>query len=534
MISHMYKNAMLLTCCIFLATILFGENNLDLIRSLSTNVALNKTAAQSSTKNGGVASRAVDGNINGSFYHPDQSVSSTSYEEEAWWEVDLGGVYDLSEINLWNQTGGNSTEDYYVLVSNFPFPSTDLTMCLNDSNVSNYYNSGTMGTPSNIVLSGTGRYIRVQGKDWGFVTLAEVAVMGDVNAGGTAVTITAPVDVNDEFTLNIEFDKTITGLTLDDFSVLNGGITNLAGSQQTYSATIVPDGNPITISLSEGTVLDENGNLNLASNELIINYNPGGGVTTNLALNKTASQSSTKNGGVASRAVDGNTNGSFYHPDESVSSTSYGDQGWWEVDLGGVYTIETIEAWNQTGGNSTSNYYVLVSDNPFPSNDLTTLLNDPEIAAFQNAGTMDSPSIVDVNRTGQYVRIQSEDWGFVTMAEVKVMGQESAAGPSANYRVYTRLKKELDGSYVRTIDQKLYFQHIEGYAIVSGENSALKYKIYDWKKELMQSGSLQNDYGVNWFVLSPKAQLPEDYYILEVNDVNKEETYYLRFKYISN
>ena len=69
----------------------------------------------------------------------------------------------------------------------------------------------------------------------------------------------------------------------------------------------------------------------------------------NVALKGKASQSSTGSGGVASRAIDGNTNGTY--TDGSSTHTQEGtDDPWWEVDLGREVPIETIVVWNRTDG----------------------------------------------------------------------------------------------------------------------------------------------------------------------------------------
>jgi hypothetical protein len=69
----------------------------------------------------------------------------------------------------------------------------------------------------------------------------------------------------------------------------------------------------------------------------------------NIAIGKTATQSSTLYGGAASRAIDGNTNG-FY----SASSVTHTDghattdpQPWWQVDLGANFVIGTVKVWNR-------------------------------------------------------------------------------------------------------------------------------------------------------------------------------------------
>src|SRR5688572_9906373 len=68
------------------------------------NVALGKTATQVSTGFGGEASRAVDGNTSGAY--GDNSVTHTMDfgGGPKFWEVDLGGDFEINEIALWNRT----------------------------------------------------------------------------------------------------------------------------------------------------------------------------------------------------------------------------------------------------------------------------------------------------------------------------------------------------------------------------------------------------------------------------------------------
>jgi putative heme-binding domain-containing protein len=67
----------------------------------------------------------------------------------------------------------------------------------------------------------------------------------------------------------------------------------------------------------------------------------------NVARGGKATQSSTSNGGDASRAIDGNTSGKFgdggqTHTEESTTSP------WWQVDLGMEYPIDSVVIWNRT------------------------------------------------------------------------------------------------------------------------------------------------------------------------------------------
>ncbi|MEJ1336373.1 MAG: discoidin domain-containing protein [Candidatus Sedimenticola sp. (ex Thyasira tokunagai)] len=68
------------------------------------NVALGGTATQSSNYDAvmGLANLAIDGNRNGHWLT--ESVTHTLHDSGAWWQVDLGASYDISEILVFNRT----------------------------------------------------------------------------------------------------------------------------------------------------------------------------------------------------------------------------------------------------------------------------------------------------------------------------------------------------------------------------------------------------------------------------------------------
>ncbi|HXD88551.1 MAG TPA: HEAT repeat domain-containing protein, partial [Urbifossiella sp.] len=70
----------------------------------------------------------------------------------------------------------------------------------------------------------------------------------------------------------------------------------------------------------------------------------------NIALKKKARQANTAYGGVASRAVDGNTDGTYGNGGQTHTREGT-DNAWWEVDLGGEFPIETVVVFNRTDGN---------------------------------------------------------------------------------------------------------------------------------------------------------------------------------------
>ena len=143
------------------------------------NLALNRPTAQSSSAHGGSSSRAVDGDTSGVWRNG--SVTHTAAENQPWWEVDLGSVQNISQINIFNRTDSccvSRLSDFYVLVSNSPFISEGLNNSRNQNGVSDYFFSGTLNGSTSINIGRAGRYVRVQLSGTGNpLSLAEVEVI---------------------------------------------------------------------------------------------------------------------------------------------------------------------------------------------------------------------------------------------------------------------------------------------------------------------------------------------------------------------
>lgn len=145
--------------------------------------------------------------------------------------------------------------------------------------------------------------------------------------------------------------------------------------------------------------------------------------TANIALGKTATQSTTAPAlpwANASLAVDGNRDGNF--GSKSVTHTDYQSQPWWQLDLGTSVNIDYVTLWNRTDccNDRLSNFYVLVSDQPFTSTDLTTTRNQPGVTSYYSAGWAGPSFNVNVGRSGRYVRVQLAATNFLSLAEVEV------------------------------------------------------------------------------------------------------------------
>ncbi len=152
----------------------------------------------------------------------------------------------------------------------------------------------------------------------------------------------------------------------------------------------------------------------------------------NLAQGRAATESSLYTGetphGDAWRAVDGNTNGDYGQG--SVSSTNYDQYAWWQVDLGGVQSIDAVELWKRTGCSACdgrlANFYVFVTeDEDFPAadgNDPNKLKDDPTVWNQFFTQTVTQTTTIPVGKYGRVVRIQLAGTNFLHLAEVKVFG----------------------------------------------------------------------------------------------------------------
>jgi len=171
----------------------------------TTNVALGKTTTQVSTFRSNEtrfgSANAIDGNTDGD--HRNNSITRTVSQQNAWWEVDLGQVYNLEFVRIWNRTSccGERLKDFHVLVSDVAFNSTDLNNAINQNGVGDFHFPGTAGEETDMELNRTGRYLRIQLLGMNSLQLAEVEVMGC--SSGNSSDCQAISEVNFESGFNI-------------------------------------------------------------------------------------------------------------------------------------------------------------------------------------------------------------------------------------------------------------------------------------------------------------------------------------------
>ena len=134
------------------------------------NYALTGTATQSSTNPSynKEASLAIDGDINGNY--GGGSVTVTNYEENPWWQVDLGADKTIGDINVYNRTDGCCK----AAMSNFTVS------VINDAGVEVFSKTFTSYPDPLVTMNAgnvKGRIVKVQLNATGALTLAEVQVI---------------------------------------------------------------------------------------------------------------------------------------------------------------------------------------------------------------------------------------------------------------------------------------------------------------------------------------------------------------------
>ena len=156
-----------------------GILSLAEVRVYGVNQALGKNATQSSTLLGeAVATRAVDGDVDGNF--DVGSISSTTEENQPWWQLDLGVQTAIGKMKLYNRRDALSKEfsHFYVFVSDSDMRGRSLDSLVNDSAVWKSFEVVSFGVSYVVAGHSKGRYVRIQRKTDGLLQIAEVAVYG--------------------------------------------------------------------------------------------------------------------------------------------------------------------------------------------------------------------------------------------------------------------------------------------------------------------------------------------------------------------
>ncbi|MEZ4662710.1 MAG: SdrD B-like domain-containing protein, partial [Caldilineaceae bacterium] len=194
------------------------------------NVALGKAATQSADYAASTPARlAVDGNTDGALNNG--SVSATSNTTNAWWQVDLGAVYDISNIVLWSRTDGWQAQinNSRIFVSDVPFTSQDYNVTLAQPGVTNYHLGTAVAGSNPIAVNRSGRYVRVQLEGTNFLSLAEVQVFAPVISG----MVFHDYNSDGQITTGAVNDSGVSGVTVTAYdatdNALGSATTNATG-----------------------------------------------------------------------------------------------------------------------------------------------------------------------------------------------------------------------------------------------------------------------------------------------------------------
>lgn len=119
-----------------------------------------------------------------------------------------------------------------------------------------------------------------------------------------------------------------------------------------------------------------------------------------LARGRPATQSST-DGGAAALGVDGST--------VTDTRTAVQDRPWWQVDLGAVHHVSTVDLWNGAAG-SLSNVDIWLAESP----------DFADAHRVHVAGPVLRPSTITVDATGRYLRIEQSGTTRLAFSGIEV------------------------------------------------------------------------------------------------------------------
>ncbi|KAI8479877.1 hypothetical protein Bbelb_423990 [Branchiostoma belcheri] len=145
----------------------------------------------------------------------------------------------------------------------------------------------------------------------------------------------------------------------------------------------------------------------------------------NIALRKPAFQSSVKYGGVAGRAVDGNTNTNYFVNSCTYTWSTYNPS--WRVDLGKSFTINRVVIFNRqdccSGRLNPFNIHI---------GDSEQVVTNPKCGGDHRIDvTLPSISILCQGMTGRYVGVRLPGYGYgrtQTLCEVQVFSNSEGTG----------------------------------------------------------------------------------------------------------
>ncbi|MEM9141477.1 MAG: Ig-like domain-containing protein [Bacteroidota bacterium] len=380
-----------------------------------SNVATGGTASQSSTYGNGEAAIAIDGNTTGtSPWSAD--LQHTNNETRPWWQIDLGAEYTIDALRIFNRTDNlqSRLNNFYVFVSDTPFADgADLDDLTGDTGLYSLFFNGEAGLEEIMTLNTQGRYVRIQLSGNGILHIAEVEIQGCFLAASPCDGVALPEIADAGPYLDTDGIQTLDASP-------SGGSWSGASNDGTFDPGIGAGTYSVTYTYDNGA-----GCVRSDTRDITVNtQGTGGCILSNVAPGGTASQSSTYGDGEASIAIDGNTTGTSPWSAD-LQHTNNEASPWWQIDLGAEYTLDELKIHNRTDGfqSRLSNFYVFVSDAPFPDGvGLDDLTGDTGLYSLFFSGEAGLEEIMTLNAQGRYLRIQLSGNGILHMAEMEILG----------------------------------------------------------------------------------------------------------------
>jgi YVTN family beta-propeller protein len=146
----------------------------------------------------------------------------------------------------------------------------------------------------------------------------------------------------------------------------------------------------------------------------------------NLSVRRAATQSSVAGGGLATRAVDGNRDGTWVAG--STTQTASQADPWWQVDLGLAQALQALRVWNRSDccADRLAGFTLFVSDTDMSGRTRDQLLADPAVWRWQQSGPLERLTTASAATRGRYVRVQLAGTQVLSLAEVEVLGWPGA------------------------------------------------------------------------------------------------------------
>jgi len=278
--------------------------------------------------------------------------------------------------------------------------------------------------------------------------LGLLLVLGGAHSAGMHLWTKEQADPALHPTLTVQYSTSavapaITAQPQSRFAVIGNRVTFTATASGTApvfyqwfkdGATLLSDQTNSVLTFPYVQLADAGSYSMTASNEAGVVASDSAGLmvfVADVAKGAAATQSSTDNGGVASRAVDGNTDGNWGSGSVTHTGNTPQDNEWWEVNLGTPTVIDRVQLWFRSDccqvRNEDVRIFIYDTTNTATRQILWTQDVGPNPGATKGFDVI--PSVL-----GQVVRVEHPP-GIVqilSLAEVQVFtGDHVVAGPVA-------------------------------------------------------------------------------------------------------